>query len=51
MEELTSIQKLLVEIGDLVKSGLRPDRRKAAAKFREIGVIATTMELSIRPRL
>ena len=51
MKEIAELQKLLSEIADLVKSGLKADRRKAAAKLHDLGVIATTMEMTIRPRL
>lgn len=51
MFELGEMQRLLSEIAELVKSGTRPDKRKAASKLQEIAAIATTLGFTIQPRL
>ena len=51
MSELGEMQRLLGEIAELLKSGSKPDRRKAATKLQEIAAIATTLGFTIQPRL
>ena len=51
MFELGEIQRLLSEVAALVKTGSRPDMRKAASKLQEIAVIASTLGFTIQPRL
>ena len=51
MFELAEMQKLLQEIADLMKTGNKTDRRKAAGKLQNVAAIASTLGFTIQPRL
>ena len=49
MSELGEMQQLLSEIAEHIKSGTKPDRRKAAVKLQQLAGIATTMGFVLAP--
>ena len=51
MFELAEMQRLLQEIAELMATGRKPDRRKAADKLQNVAAIASTLGFTIQPRL
>ena len=51
MLELAELQQLLSEVAQLVKSGSKADKRRAADKLQRLAAIATTLGFTIRPHL
>ena len=50
MLELGEMQRLLVEITELFKTGSKADKRRAILKLKEVASIATTLGFTVGPK-